>query len=477
MLTIPARDVPRPAALAAQCPFRPVLVGHAGIDKPVPLALHTGKTPSCLATWRPVRAVRHCGRVALVPSRDGEILEGVSPNPYSFLTASSSDLLNLRTGGWSRQSSASNRRRERAARKEVSMGRTRILTTGAALGLAFHLGTASASPVRSPEPAVYSKGLRARIEGTRLRPGKARVHGHARDRRIARKRFGDVWLRGDPTPAESRASTLVATRQAVLACDAPGTAALLSPWPLFPGGLSWRHTCGGAVTLARESWQPASTGLHSGDPHRCAELALPRDSKLRRAILDEFARRFAKNFGVRQPGSLSLRKRGPHLARGSRVPDFVLASLEGEPWSLSKLRGNVVLLNFWASWCEPCRQEMPQLQQLHERHSDDGLVVLGVSDEDPDTARRYLKEHGIDYPSVHDGNGSAMQSYQINAIPTSLIIGRDGELLERVEGYTPASTFSKALKPLLSRTSGSLGSGWPAEPDDTGSRTPGAGRR
>ena len=139
------------------------------------------------------------------------------------------------------------------------MGRPRILTTGTVLGLAFRLGTASASPVRSPEPAVYSKGLRARIEGETA-SGEARVHGHARNRRIARKRFGDVRLRGGPTPAEWRARTLVATRQAVLACDAPGSAALLSSWPLFPGGLPWRDTCGGAVTLARESWQPASTG-------------------------------------------------------------------------------------------------------------------------------------------------------------------------------------------------------------------------
>ena len=357
------------------------------------------------------------------------------------------------------------------------MGRTRILTTGAALGLAFHLGTASASPVRSPEPAVYSKGLRARIEGTRLRPARlvftdthVTVELHGNDSET----FGYEAIRLQRNRAPAHWSLL--DKQYWLATlPALPLYYLLGPYSLA-GFLGATH----AVELSRWLASRGSRhrlGLHSGDPHRCAELALPRDSKLRRAILDEFARRFAKNFGVRQPGSLSLRKRGPHLARGSRVPDFVLASLEGEPWSLSKLRGNVVLLNFWASWCEPCRQEMPQLQQLHERYSDDGLVVLGVSDEDPDTARRYLKEHGIDYPSVHDGNGSAMQSYQINAIPTSLIIGRDGELLERVEGYTPASTFSKALKPLLSRTSGSLGSGWPAEPDDTGSRTTGAGRR
>ena len=123
--------------------------------------------------------------------------------------------------------------------------------------------------------------------------------------------------------------------------------------------------------------------------------------------------------------------------------------LGGVHWSRSQLRGSVVLLNFWASWCEPCRRELPQ---LHERHSATGLVVLGVSDEDPGTARRHLEELGIGYPSLLDVDGSVMQSYQIHAIPTSLIIARDGRLLVRLEGYTPAGRFERALKPLLSET-------------------------
>ncbi len=91
-----------------------------------------------------------------------------------------------------------------------------------------------------------------------------------------------------------------------------------------------------------------------------------------------------------------------------------------------------------ASWCEPCRRELPQLQRLHEQHSADGLVLLGVSHDDPVRARRYLDELGIGYPSLPDVDGNVIQSYRTHAMPTSLIIGRDGQLLKRMDGYTPA---------------------------------------
>jgi peroxiredoxin len=191
-------------------------------------------------------------------------------------------------------------------------------------------------------------------------------------------------------------------------------------------------------------------GLHSDDSHRCSQLALPRNAKQRGAILDEFARRFVKELRTRPQDLASLRVREPHPVRGRPVPDFALASLDGAPRSLSQLRGSVVLLNFWASWCEPCGRELPQLQRLHERHSAAGLAVVGVSDEDPSQARQYLEKLGIGYPSLSDVDGSVMQSYRIHAIPTSLIIGRDGQLLRRMEGYTPADAFERALKPLLS---------------------------
>ena len=109
-------------------------------------------------------------------------------------------------------------------------------------------------------------------------------------------------------------------------------------------------------------------------------------------------------------------------------------------------------LNFCASWCERCRRELPQLQRFHERHSAAGLVGLGVSDENPGQARRYLEELGIGCPSLPDVDGSVMQSYWIQAIPTSSVIRRAGRLLKRMEGYTPAGTFEGVLKPLLSET-------------------------
>ncbi len=339
------------------------------------------------------------------------------------------------------------------------MGRTRnILAAGIALSLVFCLGTVGASPVPKPEPVVYSKGLRARIEGAKLRPARlvftdrhviVDLHGHDSER------FDYGSIRFQRTHAPARWSLFDRTYWLTTLPGVP-LFYLLGPYSLA-GFLGATH----AVDLSRWLASRGSRqrlGLHSADPHRCSQLALPRDAKLRRAILDEFARRFAKDLRTRPPDSFSLRGQGPHPERGDQAPDFTLAALDGEPWSLSQLRGQVVLLNFWASWCEPCRRELPQLQQLREQRSDDGLVVLGVSDEDPSKTRSYLEQHRIGYPSLHDRDGSVMRSFQINAIPTSLIIGREGRLQQRMEGYTPARALERALKPLLSRTSSDSGS-------------------
>ena len=336
-------------------------------------------------------------------------------------------------------------------------GALRILAAGILLGLVFGLGPAGADPVESPSPTVYKKGIRARIDGTRLRPARlvfterhviVDLRGHGSERfeyetlRFQRPRATRRWSLFDK---KYWLSTL------------PGVPLfwLLGPYSLA-GYLGATHALELSSWLASRSNRP-QLGLHSDDPPRSSQVALPRDAKLRKAILDEFAHRFAGELRTRSPDSFSLRVLEPDPARGNRASDFTLTALDGMSWSLSRMRGNVVLVNFWASWCEPCHKELPQLQRLHERHSEDGLVVLGVSDEEPSKARRYLEEHGIGYPSLHDGDGSVMQSYQIHAIPTSVIIGRDGQPRQRMEGYTPASAFEKALKPLLARTSGEPG--------------------
>ena len=333
----------------------------------------------------------------------------------------------------------------------------RTLAIGLALGLACCLGTAGASPPHGPGPAVYEKGLRARIEGTRLRPARllftdthvtVDLHGHDSES------FDYETIRFQRTRTAARWSLFDRTYWLTTLPGVPLFYAL-GPYSLA-GFLGATHVLDLSRWLANRGGRHR-LGLHSDDSHRCSQVALPRDAKLRQTILDEFARRFAKDLRLRPPDPVSLRDRGLDPARGRPAPDFALSGLDGVPWHLSQLRGRVVLLNFWASWCEPCTRELPQLQRLHERHSDDGLVVLGVSDEDPDKARQYLDELGIGYPSLPDVDGSVMQSYRIHTIPTSLIIGRDGRIFKRMEGYTPTGAFERALTPLLSDAVGGSG--------------------
>lgn len=332
-------------------------------------------------------------------------------------------------------------------------GATRILGIGVTLGLVFCQAATGAGPVESPEPTVYAKGLSASIGGTILRPARLAftdrhvtvdLQGHGSER------FDYETIRFQRTRTPVRWS-LFDKRYWLSALSGAPLAYLLGPY-FMAGYFGAIH----AVEVSRwlgSRGERQRLGLHSDGPHRCSQLALPRNTKLRNAILDEFARRFAGKLQTRAPDSFSLPAQEPIPAAGIQAPDFTLTALNGMAWNLARMRGNVVLVNFWASWCEPCRQELPQLQQLYERHSDDGLVVVGVSDEDPGKARQYLDEHGISYPSLHDDAGSVMQSYQVGAIPTSLIIGRDGQLLLRMEGYTPIKAFENALWPLLAPTS------------------------
>ncbi len=337
-------------------------------------------------------------------------------------------------------------------------GTPRILAIGVTLGFVFCRGATGAGPVESPAPTVYAKGLSASIGGTILRPAKlvftdrhviVDLQGHGSER------FDYETIRFQRTRTPVRWS-LFDKRYWLSALSGAPLAYLLGPY-FMAGYFGAVH----AVEVSRwlgSRGERQRLGLHSDGPHRCSQLALPRNTKLRNAILDEFASRFAGKLQTRAPDSFSLPAQEPYPTAGIQAPDFTLTALNGMAWNLTRMRGNIVLVNFWASWCEPCRQELPQLQQLHERHSDKGLVVVGVSDEDPGKARQYLDEHGISYPSLHDDAGSVMQSYQVGAIPTSLIIGRDGQLLLRMEGYTTIKAFENALWPLLAPTSGDSGS-------------------
>lgn len=109
--------------------------------------------------------------------------------------------------------------------------------------------------------------------------------------------------------------------------------------------------------------------------------------------------------------------------------DFALQDLDGKEWRLSGLRGNVVLVNFWATWCPPCRKEMPDLGALYSRFREKGFVVLAISDEDAGKVAAFVKEHGVKYPVLLDQGGRIGELFGAEGIPKSYVYDRDGKLV------------------------------------------------
>jgi len=108
--------------------------------------------------------------------------------------------------------------------------------------------------------------------------------------------------------------------------------------------------------------------------------------------------------------------------------DFTLSDLSGKSWTLSALRGKVVLVNFWATWCPPCRKEMPDLNTLAHRFEKEGLVVLSLSDEDRPKVADYAAAHDLTYPILLDTGGAVAKSFHVEGIPKTFIFDRGGKL-------------------------------------------------
>ncbi|MCC6972050.1 MAG: TlpA family protein disulfide reductase [Phycisphaerales bacterium] len=118
------------------------------------------------------------------------------------------------------------------------------------------------------------------------------------------------------------------------------------------------------------------------------------------------------------------------------VADFAAQDLQGKPVRFAAFRGKVVLLNFWATWCPPCRKEMPAMERLHRAYRERGLVVLAVSqDEAPlEEVRRFAVSLGLTFPVWHDRAREAARHYSLPGVPTSYLIAHDGQLAYRVLG-------------------------------------------
>lgn len=159
------------------------------------------------------------------------------------------------------------------------------------------------------------------------------------------------------------------------------------------------------------------------------------------------------------------------LSVGSPMRNFQLEDLEGRSFEFAQMQGRPVLLNLWATWCGPCRAEIPELQRLHDEHEAEGFAVLGVSVDEAgsrDEIVSFLAERNVSYPNVHDPEGSVAEMFNAYALPTSVLIDRTGKIvwkkigIIRFEDPELKKAMGVALAPLPGGSQGAVAPGQPA---------------
>ncbi len=138
------------------------------------------------------------------------------------------------------------------------------------------------------------------------------------------------------------------------------------------------------------------------------------------------------------------------LSQHSPAPDFSLPDLDGHPLQLSSYRGKVVLLDFWATWCDSCREEIPRFIELQNKYGGQGLQIIGVSmDDGPEPVREFYQHFHMNYPVVM-GNAEIGKLYGgVLGLPVAFVIGRDGLIYAKHTGATKSSGFKHDVKELL----------------------------
>lgn len=137
----------------------------------------------------------------------------------------------------------------------------------------------------------------------------------------------------------------------------------------------------------------------------------------------------------------------PSPREGFFAPDFALDTLQGEQVRLSDLRGKIVVVNFWTTWCPPCRAETPALETSYESYQDSDVVVLGVNLTDQDSlpeVESFVQEFGLTYPILLDRDGAVGLMYQLSGLPTTFFISREGIIRTVVVGGPMSETFIRS---------------------------------
>jgi cytochrome c biogenesis protein CcmG/thiol:disulfide interchange protein DsbE len=139
------------------------------------------------------------------------------------------------------------------------------------------------------------------------------------------------------------------------------------------------------------------------------------------------------------------------VGRGVEAPDFDLPRLSGEGrFVLSEQRGRVVLVNFWATWCKPCEDEMPSMERLYRELAPEGFELVAVSvDEDPEDVVAFRSRMGVSFPIALDPSQDVSRKYQTTGFPESLLVGPDGVVLERYVGPREWSVYAPRIRSLL----------------------------
>ncbi len=151
-------------------------------------------------------------------------------------------------------------------------------------------------------------------------------------------------------------------------------------------------------------------------------------------------------------GIISCQGKAGKAADGEPMaPDFTLTDISGQEFSLSSTRGKVVILDFWATWCPPCRMEIPHFEALYKEYKGKGLEIIGValdrggaSDVIP-----FVKANGVTYPVVIGGAEVTALYGGFRGIPTTFVLDRNGAIVEKFVGYREKETFEEAIKKLL----------------------------
>ena len=137
---------------------------------------------------------------------------------------------------------------------------------------------------------------------------------------------------------------------------------------------------------------------------------------------------------------------------GQPAPDFALKSSTGQNLRLSEYRGDVVMINFWATWCGPCRQEMPLLDELYSRYQRVGFSLLGVNiDDDSGKALNMASELGVSFPVLFDSRKEVSRLYEVEAMPVTVIVDREGTVRHVHHGYKPGyeQAYLEQIRALL----------------------------